>query len=304
MFGFVKRAVREPLLQFLAAAIVLFAANALINGPDKGAQGDAIVISEGRVQQIAESYRLLAGRPPNRDELLALVDDYITEEIDNREAIAMGLDADDTIVRRRMRQKLEFLVEDAAASDEPTEADLAGWLKTHAADYKLPPRMAIRQVLASGDRRGAAAAGDATKMLASLKSGKAPEGVGDASMLPSAMPLTSEQGVASLFGADFAKAVFAHEGEGWFGPVASAFGQHLVLVMEREAGSAPTLDEVREKVRNDWIEARRDKVRDDFQAKMRKRHKVTIEWPEAYKGLPATPDANPKTPRTTDVGGE
>ena len=118
---------REPLVHFLAVALVLFAANRLLHGSD-AAQWRATrsTISEGRVQQIAESYRLLAGRLPSRAELQALVNDFVDEEIGYREAVAMGLDADDTIVRRRMRQKLEFLAEDAEASEEPSEQQLAG----------------------------------------------------------------------------------------------------------------------------------------------------------------------------------
>src|SRR5690242_11359470 len=136
----IARALREPLVHFLAIGTVLFAAAGLISGPKGNAPGDAITISQGQVAQIAESYRLLAGRLPSREELASLVDDYVTEEISYREAVAMGLDADDTIVRRRMRQKLEFLIEDANASEEPSEADLAAWLTSHAAEYRFPER--------------------------------------------------------------------------------------------------------------------------------------------------------------------
>jgi hypothetical protein len=286
-----KRAVREPLLQFLAVAVVLFLANALIHGPDRGAQGDVIDVPEGRVKQIAESYQLLSGRMPSRAELGALVNDFVDEEVDYREAIAMGLDADDTIVRRRMRQKLEFLAEDADASEEPSDADLAAWLKAHVDDYRLPARVAIRQVLANGDRRGSRAAADASQFLTKLKAGVDPASVGDPSMLPAAMPLTSEQGIATFFGDDFARAVVGAGDTGWFGPVASPFGQHLVLVMEREAGRDATLDDVHDKLRADWIEARRSKRRDDFQARLRSRYQVKVKWPEPYLSQPApTPD--------------
>src|ERR1041384_3598808 len=122
----------EPLLQFLAIALVLFAAERLIKGPEQRTDAQSITIATGRVEQIADSYRLLSGRLPSRAELQAPVEDFLDEEIDYREAIAMGLDADDTIVRRRMRQKLEFLAEDAEASEEPSDAQLAEWLQSHA----------------------------------------------------------------------------------------------------------------------------------------------------------------------------
>jgi hypothetical protein len=304
-----KRAVREPLLQFLAAALVLFIGNSFIHGPDRGAQGDVISVSQGRVKQIAESYQLLSGRMPSRAELQALVDDFVDEEVDYREAIAMGLDADDTIVRRRMRQKLEFLVEDADASEEPSDADLSTWLKAHADDYRLAGRVAIRQVLASGDQRGPKAASDANLFLAKLKTGADPASVGDPSMLPGAMPLTSQQGISALFGDDFAAAVFKSDSKGWFGPVSSPFGQHLVLVMDREPGREATIDDVRDKLRADWIEARRSKKRDDFQARLRGRYQVKVEWAEPYLSQPA-PTADElarqrvKRPATDNVSGE
>lgn len=273
---------REPLVHFFAVALVLFTANRLIHGPAQEAHRDVITISQGRVRQIAGSYRLLAGRMPSRAELQALVDDFIDEEIDYREAIAMGLDADDTIVRRRMRQKLEFLVEDADASDEPSDAQLSAWLVAHAADYRLPARISLRQVLASADSRGDQANADAGGFLHELRAGAAPEKLGDASMLPAVLPLTSEQGLATLFGDSFAANVFAHAGSGWFGPVASPLGAHDVLILGRAAARDPKLDEVRDKLRSDWIEAQRLAKRDAFQARLRQRYEVQVDWPEPY----------------------
>jgi hypothetical protein len=298
----ISRALREPLAHFLVIGVVLFAANSMIHGPERDAPGEAITISQGQVNQIAESYRLLSGRMPSRAELETLVDDFITEEISYREAVAMGLDADDTIVRRRMRQKLEFLLEDATASEEPTEAELKVWLTEHADGYRLPERRAIRHVLASADRRGKQTRVDAAAFLANLRSGVDPSTLGDPSMLPAATPLTTKEGVANLFGEDFAASVFAHNGESWFGPVASPFGEHLILVMETEAGRAPALEDVRDRVRSDLIESRRDQARNDFQAGMRKRYQVRIDWPGPYEGLPTSPDPAPKTRRVPEAG--
>lgn len=293
-----SKALREPLLHFLAIGIVLFAANGLIHGPDRSAPGETITISQGQVGQIAESYLLLSGRLPSRAELESLVDDFVTEEISYREAVAMGLDAGDTIVRRRMRQKLEFLLEDASASEEPTQAELKTWVADHADAYRLPERRAIRQVLAGADRRGEAARAEAEGLLTKLNSVADHSGLGDPSMLPAAIPLTTEEGVANLFGEDFSASVFAHRGASWFGPVVSPFWQHVVLVMETEAGRPASLDEVREKARSDLIESRRDRARDDFHARMRKRYQIRIDWPEPYKGLPPTPNPEPKTQKT------
>ncbi|MDP3738505.1 MAG: peptidylprolyl isomerase, partial [Hyphomonadaceae bacterium] len=131
--------------------------------------------------------------------------------------------------------------------------------------------------------------------LTKLKTGGDPAKLGDPSMLPAAMSLTTEEGVANLFGEDFAAAVFGHAGEGWFGPIASPFGEHVVLVVDVEAGRAGTLEDVRDKIRSDLIEGRRDETRDAFQARMRKRYDISIDWPEPYKDLPSAPNPNPKT---------
>lgn len=300
--GFLKRAAREPLVHFMAIGAALFVVNGLINGPDEGPEGEVVVVSEGRVMQIAQSFVLLAGRAPTRDELQSLVDDFVSEEVGYREAIAMGLDADDTIVRRRMRQKIEFLIEDGAASEAPSEADLQAWLDAHPEKFRMPERRALRQVLLSTDKRGASALADAEAALATLKGGGDPANLGDRSMLPAAIPLTTQEGVAALFGADFAAAAFAAGEDGWFGPVASPFGQHVAILVDVEPGRAVPLADVVDRVHSDWVEARRNAARDDFHARMRDRYDIRIEWPEPWKDMPATPDPNPKTKPSPEIG--
>ncbi|MDY6949357.1 MAG: peptidylprolyl isomerase [Pseudomonadota bacterium] len=285
--GRFQRALREPLLQFMAIALVLFVANQLLHGSSVQISNERITISQGRVQQIAESYRLLAGRLPSRAELQVLVNDFADEEIAYREAIAMGLDADDTIVRRRMRQKLEFLAEDAEAGEEPTDEQLADWLAGHAADYRLPERISFRHVMASADARGARMNEAATALLKQLRSGADASGLGDPSMLPSTLSPTTRHGVAALFGETFADAVFAHAGEGWFGPLFSPLGAHLVLVVARRPARAPLLADIRGKLRSDWIEARRRNQREQFVARLRQRYSVAVEWPQMYAAQPA-----------------
>lgn len=294
------RAMREPLLQFLAIALVLFIANQLIHGSSVQISSELITIPQGRVQQIAESYRLLAGRMPSRAELQALVDDFADEEIAYREAIAMGLDADDTIVRRRMRQKLEFLAEDAEASEEPTDEQLARWLAEHAENYRMPERISFRQVMASADVHGERAKEEATALLSRLRSGADATKLGDPSMLPSALPPTTQQGVLALFGETFADAVFSQAGEGWFGPLVTPLGSHLVLILSREPARDPAVADIRGKLRSDWIEARRRDQREQFLARLRQRYSVAVEWPEIYAAQPA-PDNVSKLRRPLDT---
>ncbi|MGD2132249.1 MAG: peptidylprolyl isomerase [Maricaulaceae bacterium] len=279
MFG---RIVREPLVQFLAAALVLFGLNALINPQADAPATGRIVVSEGRVNQIAEGFRLLSGRAPTEAELTALVDDFVQEEIAYREAVAMGLDADDTIVRRRMRQKLEFVLDDLDALEEPTTQDLQAWLDAHEADYLISERRAIRQVLASEDARGAEARAAATDFVAQLRAGAEPDSLTDTSLLPESLPLSTRARVAGVFGDGFADAVFASEEDGWFGPVSSAFGQHAVLIVDRQAARAPAVDEIAEQLRVDWLAARRAEAAAERDARLRERYVVEIDWPAEF----------------------
>jgi hypothetical protein len=283
--AFARRAAREPFAHFLAVALVLFGLNALLNPSAVRPSGDEILVTEGRIRQIAEGFRLTAGRTPDEAELKALVDDFVAEEIAYREALAMGLDVDDTVVRRRLRQKLDFLHEDVSSIGEPSEADLKAWLAANAERYATPDRRSIRQVLASADRRGAAARTDAEAMLAQLRRGEDPAHLGDPSLSPAITPLTTEAGLAVQFGADFARAVFAASDETWFGPVASPFGEHLVLVLSKAGAVAPELETIRDRVRADWIDARRVELRAERQAALRQRYDVTVEWPADAQAL-------------------
>lgn len=281
-----QRLLREPLLHFMAIAAVLFAVNAALNPAVLRPSGNGIVVTEGRIRQLAESFQLVSGRMPDVRELEALVEDFVIEEAAYREALAMGLDVDDTVVRRRLRQKLEFLLEDVSAIEEPTETELTEFMETHAERYATPRRVAIRQVLASADRRGDAAPADAAAMLARLRSGASPETLGDASLLPAAAPLTSREGLASIYGDAFADAAFSSQDEGWFGPVASPFGYHVVQITGRSELQTPSLETVGERVRADWVDMRRQSIREEQRKRLLGRYDVRIEWPAAAR--PAT----------------
>jgi hypothetical protein len=148
--------------------------------------------------------------------------------------------------------------------------------------YRVPERMSFRHVLASSDTRGSHATLDAATMLDKLRAGADPVKLGDASMLPTALPLTTKDGVAMLFGDAFAASVFSQAGEGWFGPVISPLGAHDVLVLAREPSRDPSFAELQDKLRSDWIEAKRIARRETLQARLRQRYEVSIDWPEPY----------------------
>lgn len=277
-----KSILREPLVHFLLLGGLLF-----LYFEWRGSGGPTssrIVITPGLVEHLASGFGRTWQRPPTDAELKGLIDDYVKEEIATREAVGMGLDRDDTIIRRRLRQKLEFLVEDASSSSPPTDAELTAWLDTHPQSFRAEPQLAFRQVYVSPERRGASAGKDAEKLLARLRAkGKdaRSEGLGDASMLPTEQPLSPLREVERSFGNDFAQEVMKIEPGEWTGPVESPYGLHLVLVQERVAGAAPELAEIRPVVEREVLAERRKRDLDTLYERLLEKYTVTIEKPKA-----------------------
>lgn len=277
-----KSLLREPLLHFLllGGLLFLFFEWRGSGGPNSS----RIVITPGLVEHLSSGFGRTWQRPPTDAELKGLVDDYVKEEIATREAVAMGLDRDDTIIRRRLRQKLEFLVEDAASSAPPTDAELEAWLEKHPQSFRAEPQLAFRQVYVSPERRGAAAGKDAEKLLARLRTrGKdaATDGLGDASMLPAGMALSSLREVSRAFGEDFAQELMKIEPGQWAGPVESPYGLHLVFVQEGLVGAPPKLAEIRPMVEREVLAERRKRDLDTLYERLLAKYTVTIEKPKA-----------------------
>jgi hypothetical protein len=254
----------------------LFALFAWLRGP-LGAAPERIHIEAARIEQLALGFARTWQRPPTQEELAGLVDEFVREEVLYREALALGLDRDDTIVRRRMRQKLEFLSEDVAPVADPDDTELERHLAAHADAYRIEPQVALRQVFVSRDRRGDAALADAEALLARLGADLNAEEAGDASLLPAMLPLAPLGEVARVFGAAFANEVAKLTPGRWYGPVESGFGLHLVFVEQRMEGRMPALEEVRDAVRNDWLAARRTEANEAFYQRLRERYEVTVD---------------------------
>jgi hypothetical protein len=273
------RFLREPLVHFLAlGAIVflLFNLNARRDAPQDG----RIVVSPGKVEQLVIGFARTWHRPPSQQELDGLVEDYIREEVFYREALAMGLDKDDTIVRRRMRQKLEFLTDDVSAVAPPSDQELQGWLDRHPDKFRLEPAIAFSQIYFSSSRRGESASAAASSALAELGGAGKPTGaleLGDATMLPHELPLSRPDEVASVFGDGFAQGLARMEPGRWSGPVQSAYGWHLVYVSERAEGRRRPLPEVRDAVQREWLAARRKEVVDATYKKLREKYAIVVE---------------------------
>jgi hypothetical protein len=269
----IRKFLREPLVHFLAlGAVVFLLSHFTVNRDDP--QDGKIVVTPGKVEQLVTGFSRTWYRPPTQQELKGLVEDYIREEVLYREALAMGLDKDDTIVRRRMRQKLEFLTEDTTAAAPPTDQELQSWLDKHPDKFRVEAKMAFSQVYFNANRRGESASAAASKTLAQINSPRksiAAAKLGDATMLPHELPLSSVGEIASVFGDEFAQQIAQLETGRWTGPVQSGYGWHLVLVSERTEERSKPLSEVRDAVHREWLAARRREIVDSTYSKLREK---------------------------------
>lgn len=271
-----KSLLREPLVHFLALGALLFALFAWKGGGAAGGSG-RVVVTAARVDQLAAGFARTWQRRPTDAELKGLVDDFVREEVAAREAVALGLDKDDEVIRRRLRQKLELLSEDEGAA-APTDAELEAWLRAHPGTFAPEPRLAFRQVLLSASRRAGSARGDAEALLVKLKGRPATaDAAGDPSLLPAEQPPAPVSEVSRVFGEDFARAVLTLEPGAWEGPIASPFGFHVVFVKERAIPPAPALADVRPLVEREVLAERKKKRLDALYARLLAKYDVKVE---------------------------
>lgn len=275
-----KRVFREPLLHFLLLGAGLFIAYGLMSKPGSDGAPGKITVTAGQVEHLATGFAKTWQRPPTDAELKGLIDDWVREEIATREAMVLGLDKDDTVIRRRLRQKLEFVSDDIAAQTEPTDADLNAYLKAHPEAFRVEPTFTFSQVYFDPPKHGEHLARDAEQVLAHLKhaGGKADtSALGDSFLLEQELHSVPTSEVAKQFGEEFAATLSGLSPGQWQGPIESGYGVHLVLVSERTEGSAPALTDVRDVVAREWANAQRLDGNERFYRELLKHYTVTIE---------------------------
>jgi PPIC-type PPIASE domain len=241
---------------------------------------DHIVVSAAKVENLTKLFRRTWRRPPTQEEIDGLIDDHIEEEILYREALALGLERDDIVIRRRLRQKMEFISKDIAQPTQPTEDTLQAFLAEHPDKFREPGRISFAQVYLSPDRRGEEASADAARMLVALNAGKSdPAESGDPFLLEQDYRDLATPDLDRLFGGVFAARVAELPVGRWSGPVESGYGLHLVLVRDRTPARLPDLAEVRDAVANEWDAVRQEEANRAFYERLRVGYVVTVERP-------------------------
>ena len=295
-----KRWLREPLLHFLLLGVLLFAVYGYMNRGGGGVESSKqIALTLDDLRQLDVYFESQWQRPPTPEEFRNLLEEKVQEEILYREALAMGLDKDDTIVRRRMAQKMRFLAEDVAAAHEPTTDELKPWFEKNRDKFALPSRVSFRHLYFSPDRRGQHARDDAAKALTQLAG--QPEDtargatVADPFMFQDYYRDRAPDYLGKEFGPPFAQAVEKLAPGSWQGPIESGFGWHLVFVDTVIPGRVPAFEEIESDVKTAWLGEQK-----------------ALAWEKAYKDmrakytvlLPAPPDKESATAAPARLGKE
>jgi hypothetical protein len=269
------RLLREPLLHFFLVGAVLFGAYRWLHGGLLNAPTE-IVVSRGQVQSLQMQFERIWQRPATRDELQGLIDGWVREEIFYREGIAMALDRDDPVVRRRVGQKLEFIL-DSAAPAVPSDAELQAWLDAHPDEYQIESTYSLRQVFFDPARHGDKLGADIVAARRALESGKPVDG--DTTLLPGEMNAARSTEVARVFGNEFVEGLRTVAIGGWQGPLRSDFGVHLVELNKRGNGGTATLNAVRTDVERDLSAARTEAAKAAVYERLRANYSVRIDDP-------------------------
>lgn len=280
----IKRWLREPLLHFLLIGIALFAVYAYTHRGRGGVESSRqIVLSLDELRQMDMYFVSQWHRQPTPAEFQAMAEDKVREEVLYREALAMGLDKDDTIVKRRMAQKMQFLAEDVAAAHEPSTAELKAWFARNSNKFALPSRYSFRHLYFSPDKRGKNTQDEAAKALARIagqpEDSKLAVSLADPFMFQDYYGDRAPEALAKEFGPQFAVALEKVKPGSWQGPIESGYGWHLVFVDTVIPGRIPALEEIEPDVKTAWLGEQKATAWQKAYAEMRARYTVLVPGP-------------------------
>jgi hypothetical protein len=273
-----KRWLKEPLLHFALLGALIFAVSAWRERqrPEENSAAN-IEVTAGTIAWLRDGFTRQWNREPDADDLRGLLNDHLREEVLYREALAMGLDRDDSIVRRRMAQKMEFLTQDIAAAAEPDEAALRKFFEENAARYAKAARLSFRHVFFSKERRGANLEKDAGEALAALANGASDQTMGDPFLREHEFTDANADEIAAALGREFSEKVTIMPAGEWRGPLASSYGVHLVRVSKREEPQPATFEAARDAVARDFSDERRRTANHDFLERLKTQYRITVD---------------------------
>jgi peptidyl-prolyl cis-trans isomerase C len=298
--GILRKVIREPLLHFLLIGLILFGLYAWRERGKTSNGNYQITLTLDDLRQLDISFVSQWHRQPTQEEFSGLVEEFIRQEILYREGLAMGLDKDDTIVKRRMAQKVQFLAEDVATAHEPTTEELKAWYAGNSQRFALPDRATFRHLFFSFDRRGPRAQKDAEAALQRIA--HMPEDAAQAKALADPFMFQDYYGdrapyqLAKEFGPTFAVGIFKLKSGSWQGPVESGYGWHLVWIESVVPGRIPNFEEVEPDVKTAWLAEQKTEQWQKAYAKMRTKYEVIAPKPPEEPAADTTPPSQRVAP--------
>lgn len=265
---------KEPLIHFLGGALLVFGFF-WATGTNRDPADYAINIGESDIARMKAGWVQNFRRPPSEKELDGLIEQQIVEEIYYREALRLGLDRNDPIIRRRLFTKMRFLNDQDGGDSEPSDAELQEWMEQNPDKYRLSSSYDLQHAYLGqiGDMSDT----DIKAMTVQLNAGSvAAADVSKPISLPAKLYSAETPAIARQFGERFAAALDGMETGKWVGPVPSGFGQHLIRIEKRIPGKAAALDDVRQAVTNDWRAARKAKLERDALAQYRSQYEISV----------------------------
>jgi len=299
---------REPLLHFLVLGLVVFAVYGYMHRGRGGVESSRqIALTLDDLRTMESYFESQWHRPPTPEEFNAMVEDKVREEVLYREALAMGLDKDDTIVKRRMAQKMQFLAEDVAAAHEPSTAELKAWFDKNSSKFALPSRYSFRHLYFSPDRRGKNAQEDAAKALVRIagqpEDSKLVASLADQFMFQDYYGDRAPEALAKEFGPQFVVALEKLQPGSWQGPIESGYGWHLVFVDTVIPGRIPAFGEMEPDVKTAWLGEQKAQAWHKAYADMRAKYSVFLPAPPDKQSASApTPPPKKQIPAPSGEG--
>lgn len=270
---------REPLLHFLVIGAVLFLVFAQTNNTN-AKNNNNIIITQTDLDLLASIWVKSAGRSPTEQEREQQLKRYIREQILYREAVAMGLDKNDVVIRQRLAKRMEYLFNDLSFIPEPTEEELVSFLKTHAEEFLQPATISFKHIFFDPNQRGQNTSKDAAEALTQLKASTEEVdtiNLGDRLLLPYAFSDERENRLASMFGDAFSNQTFTLPIKSWQGPITSSYGSHLVYINARTEEQLPPLIEIRERVTKQWRSEKQKNANELFYQSLHQHYKIVID---------------------------
>jgi peptidyl-prolyl cis-trans isomerase C len=283
--------ITEPLFHFIIIGVVVYFLYGVLSQQTEIESKNTITITQAEIGWMNDTWQKRWFRPPTDEERQGLIDAFVKETVMYRQALAMGLDRDDSIVRRRLAQKLEFLTRDLTELASPSQEEIRTYFQTHQEQYETPVVLSFTHLYFSPDERGEQIVQDIQETLTQLKgkdtSAENIKQIGDPFMLQQYYPQRDQQEISRLFGNEFAQQTFQLPVAQWTGPVQSGYGLHLVYVHDRIESTMPEFEDIQERVLEDWAADKRTEVDKKFYASLLSRYKVVIEEKAPSEKTPA-----------------